>query len=289
MTTPTTHATQTVALYGAAGSMGTRITAALNGHPAYQVLFVEATGNGEERLRARGNTPTPTDQAAKQAGIAVLAVPDTLVGDVAERIVPLLQAGAMVMCLDPAAPYAGKLPQREDVSYFVTHPSHPLLFNDDPDPEARRDYFGAGKARQSIVNALVQGSEADYARGEALAAAMFGPILRSHRVTLEQMAILEPVLSETIAGTCLMIIREAMDEAVRRGIPEEAARDFLLGHLNVELAIYFNVLDWQLSAGAEQAIEDAKKQIIHPDWKKVFEPESLRDSIAGILGDKHAS
>ncbi|HEV2121259.1 MAG TPA: phosphogluconate dehydrogenase C-terminal domain-containing protein, partial [Chloroflexota bacterium] len=229
---------------------------------------------------------TPAEAAAKQAHIAVLAVPDTLIGAVAEGIVPYLKSGAMVMCLDPAAPYAGKLPQREDVSYFVTHPSHPLLFNDDPDPEARRDYFGAGKARQSIVNSLVQGPEADYGRGEALAAAMFGPVLRSHRVTLEQMAILEPVLSETVAGTCLMIIREAMDEAVRRGIPEQAARDFLLGHLNVELAIYFNVLDWQLSAGAKKAIEDAKQQIIQPDWKKVFEPESLQASIAGILGDK---
>jgi hypothetical protein len=45
------------------------------------------------------------------------------------------------------------------VSYFVTHPTHPPVFNDETDPEARRDYFGAGKAKQSIVNALVQGPE----------------------------------------------------------------------------------------------------------------------------------
>lgn len=278
----------TVALFGAAGSMGTRISAALRDNPAYRLLYVEAAGPGQEKLRARGLAISTPDDAARRADVAVLAVPDTLIGTVAAAIVPLLPPGAMVMCLDPAAPYGGKLPPRDDVSYFVTHPSHPLLFHDDPDPEARRDYFGAGKARQSIVNALVQGRPEDYARGEALAAAMFGPILRSHRVTLEQMVMLEPALSETVAATCLAVIREAMDEAVRRGVPEPAARDFVLGHLNVELAILFDVLDWRLSAGALKAIEDAKRHLFQPDWKKVFEREHLRQSVASILGDSQA-
>ncbi len=73
-----------------------------------------------------------------------------------------------------------------------------------------------------------------------------------------------------------------MDEAARRGVPFEAARDFVLGHINVELAILFDELDWELSAGAQMAVEEAKKDIFQPDWKKVFEPESIKESVAKI-------
>jgi hypothetical protein len=191
----------------------------------------------------------------------------------------------MVMCLDPAAPYAGKLPERSDISYFITHPAHPPIFNDETDPEARTDYFGSGKAKQAVVNALMQGPEEDYARGEAITNIVWGPVLRSHRVTLEQMAILEPVLSETVALTCVTVIREAMDEAVARGVPHNAAKDFLLGHLNIELAIYFDQIDWSVSDGAKKAIRAAKKRIFQPDWKRVFEPEALKQSVGQIVGD----
>ena len=191
----------------------------------------------------------------------------------------------MLICLDPAAPYAGKLPEREDVSYFVTHPAHPPVYNDETDPEARRDFFGSGKAKQAVVNALMQGPEEDYARGEAIASKMWKPVLRSHRVTVEQMAMLEPVLSETIACTCAVVMREAMDESIRRGVPAEAARDFLMGHINIALAVAFDEIEWDFSAGAKMAIEEAKKDIFQPDWKKVFEPESLRQSVANITGD----
>ena len=122
-------------------------------------------------------------------------------------------------------------------------------------------------------------------RGEAIASKMWKPVLRSHRVTVEQMAMLEPVLSETIACTCAVVMREAMDESIRRGVPAEAARDFLMGHINIALAVAFDEIEWDFSAGARMAIEEAKKDIFQPDWKKVFEPESLRQSVANITGD----
>jgi len=273
----------TIALIGAAGAMGTRVSNALRDDPEYRILHVESGAAGEEKLRARGLAPVSREEAAPQADVALLAVPDHLIGPVAHEIVPLLRGGALVICLDPAAPYAGRLPQREDVAYFVTHPAHPPVFNDETDPEARRDYFGSGKAKQAIVSALMQGPEEAYALGERISRRVFGPILRSHRVTVEQMAILEPALSETVAATCITIIREAMDEAVRRGVPEEAARDFLLGHVNIPLAIVFGEIDWQFSAGARMAIEEGKKRIFQPDWKKVFEPEELRASVERIV------
>jgi D-apionate oxidoisomerase len=272
----------TIALFGAAGSMGTRISNTLKTDPEFRLLHVEAGETGQARLRSRGITPVEKEEALQQADVAILAVPDTLIGRVACEVVPGLKSGAMLICLDPAAPHAGRLPKRADVSYFITHPAHPPVFNDETDPEARRDFFGSGKAKQAIVSALMQGPEQDFAKGEAISKKIFGPILRSHRVTVEQMAMLEPALSETVAATCISVIREAMDEAVRRGVPEQAARDFLLGHIWIELAILFNEIDWQFSAGAKKAIEDAKLFLFKPDWKKVFEPEHLKESVNKI-------
>ncbi|MDX2153180.1 MAG: phosphogluconate dehydrogenase C-terminal domain-containing protein [Bryobacteraceae bacterium] len=273
-----------IAVFGAAGNMGTRVLNALGGLPQYQLLCVEGNERGAERLRERGYEAVPSDEAASQCDVAILAVPDVLIGTIAREVAPLMKPGAMIMCLDPAAPRAGRLPQRRDLSYFITHPAHPPIFNDEAEPEARRDFFGSGLAKQAIVSALMQGPEADYAKGEAIAARMFGPILRSHRVTVEQMAILEPVLSETVAATCLSVIREALDEAAARGVPFEAARDFLMGHLNIEIAILFNEIDWKFSAGAQKAIAEAKPKIFRDDWKQVFEEVEVMASVARISG-----
>jgi hypothetical protein len=111
---------------------------------------------------------------------------------------------------------------------------------------------------------------------------MFAPVMNAHRVTAEQMAILEPALSETLAATCLTIIREGMDEAIKRGVPAAAARDFLLGHINIELAILFGEVSSPFSDGALKAIEMAKSEIFQPDWKKIFEPERVQASVDAI-------
>ena len=126
------------------------------------------------------------------------------------------------------------------------------------------------------------GPEDDYARGEAVAIRMWKPVLRSHRVTVEQMAILEPALAETLAATCITIVREGMDEAVRRGVPEAAARDFLLGHLFCELGIIFDRTEFPFSDGAKQAIAEAKPMIFKEDWKRIFEPDALLASVQRI-------
>jgi hypothetical protein len=148
--------------------------------------------------------------------------------------------------------------------------------------EARFDFFGSGKARQPIVCALMRGPEENYAKEVALATAMWKPVIRAHHVTIEQMAMLEPALSETVAATCITIIREAMEEAIYRGVPREAARDSLLGHVFCELGIIFDKSGFPFSDGALRAIERAKK-IFRPDWKSVFEPEALRESVARIV------
>jgi hypothetical protein len=269
----------TIALLGAGGKMGCRIADNLRRHLEYRMLYVEVAAAGLERLGWRGLEPTPRDEALAAADAVILAVPDNLMGAIAQEVVPQLKTGAMVIGLDPAVPYAGLLPRRDDVSYFITHPCHPPVFSNETDPEARRDFFGGIKAKQNIVCALMQGPEDDYAQGEAIARAMYAPVMKAHRVSVEQMAILEPALVETTAATCITILKEAMDEAIRRGVPAEAARDFLLGHIHIELAIVFGEAGNPFSDGALKAIERAKPILFRPDWKRVFDPEDLRASI----------
>lgn len=271
-----------VAIWGAAGNMGTRARNRLRENPDYEILCVEPVPAGVAKLEARGDTPCDPAEAAGSADIIVLAIADKFIRDVAADLVPRMRPGAMLLMLDPAAAYAGIIPDRPDISIFVTHPTHPPVFNDETDPEARRDYFGAGKAKQSIVNALVQGPESDYEVGEAVARTYFSPILRSHRVTLEQMAILEPAMSETCSATFIVAMREAMEAAIERGVPRDAAYDFLMGHINVQLAIVFEQIDWKMSEGAYHVIREAMTRIFRPDWKGVFDPEEVKASVRGI-------
>ncbi len=271
----------TIALFGAAGKMGTRITAKLRDDAELEILYVEAGDAGTTALRDRGLKATPGPEAAAAADILVLAVPDTLIGRVAGEMVPHMRSGTMLICLDPAAPLGGELPERADVTYLVTHPCHPPIGTDEPTPEARADYFG-GIARQNIVCALMQGPEEDYARGEDICRRMFAPVMRAHRITVEQMAMLEPAMAETTVLTLMTAVREALDQAIAHGVPEDAARDFLLGHLNVNIGILFGFIDAEVSDGAKLAVARAQEIIFKPDWKQVFEPVNVIAQVRAI-------
>ena len=98
--------------------------------------------------------------------------------------------------------------------------------------QARFDFFGSGEARPTDRLCLDAGPRGRLLEGRATGHGHVeaGDPCR-HRVTVEQMAILEPALSETVAATCIAVIREAMEEAIARGVPAEAARDFLMGHV----------------------------------------------------------
>jgi len=274
----------TVALFGAGGKMGCRLTDNLASSP-YQMRYVETGEAGIGNLASRGLAPTPADEALPEADIVVLALPDTALGPVSQTVVPKMKSGAMLVTLDPAAAYAEVLAERDDVAMFVTHPCHPPIFNDEVG-DARHDYFGGVKAKQAVVCALMKGSDDDYARGEALAVAMYAPVTRAHRVTVEQMAILEPAMAETVAACCMTIIREAMDEAIARGVPAEAARDFMLGHVNIPLAIVFGEVSSPFSDGAKLIIEHGRQMVFREDWKKVFEPESVKAQVKAIVAGK---
>lgn len=271
-----------VALFGAGGKMGYRLASNLKGS-RFDVRHVEMSEPGQRRLKDDlGIDVVDADQALEGAEVVVLAVPDTVIGKVATQLSPKLKPGTILVILDAAAPYAGHLPERPDLTYFVTHPCHPPIFNDETDMAAKKDHFGGIAAKQHIVNALMQGPEEHYALGEEVARTIWKPVMRSHRVTVEQIALLEPGLSETVCATLLDVMREAMDEVVARGVPAEAARDFLLGHLNILAAVIFKERDGVFSDACNKAIEFGKPVLMRPDWKRVFEPEEIAASIRRI-------
>ncbi len=140
----------TITLMGAGGKMGCRITDNLRKGP-HTVYYVEVAPQGIENLSKRGIKPSPAETAVPKSDVLILAVPDRAIEQVSHATVPLLPRGALVMVLDPAAPYGDELPKRADIAYFVTHPCHPPVFNDENDPEARRDFFGGIRAKQHIV------------------------------------------------------------------------------------------------------------------------------------------
>jgi hypothetical protein len=278
-----------IALLGAGGKMGLRLTDNLL-KSDYEVRSVEISEAGRAALASRGVQAVDLDRALDGAAAVILAVPDRLIGKVAHEIEPQLAPGTMLVCLDAAAPQAGQLPQRNDLAYFVVHPCHPPVIGDETKHEAQFDFFGGVHAKQHIVCALMQGPEEAYAEGEKLSRVIFAPVMRANRCTVEQMAILEPVLSETVAATCMQVIREATDEAIRLGVPRQAAVDFILGHLKVEIGVVFELFEGaRFSDGALLAIEQAKQEIFQPDWKKVFEKEAVQRSVGDIAGSNGAS
>lgn len=273
----------TIALLGAGGKMGCRILDHLKDHPAYRLLCVEISQPGLGNLAQRGVKPTAMPEALPQAAVAILALPDRVLGRLAREAVPQLKPGTLVITLDPAAAHAGELPSRPDISYFVTHPCHPSVFDYEDSPEARADFFGGTKARMPIVCALMQGPEEHYALGENLARAFFAPVTRSHRITVEQMALLEPAMAETVGIAVITALREALEEVVKRGVPRAAAEDFLYGHTKVPLGIAFNRVDFPFSDGAKLIAEYGRSRVFRSNWKKVFEPESVNEQVRVIV------
>lgn len=277
------HEPLVVVLLGAGGKMGCRITDNLLKESAYTVRHVEISEAGIANLKERHLQPVPVNEAIVGADAVILALPDKLIGRITTDLVPKLEAGTRLVSLDPAAAYAEVIPIREDLTYFVTHPCHPPLFAYETSEKAHTDWFGGVSARQSIVNALHKGPEEDYAICEKLARAMYQPILRSHRITVEQMAILEPAIVETTTASLIAACREALEEGIRMGIPEEATRDFVMGHLRTELAIIFDQAGFPFSDGAKVAIAKAQKRIFKENWKEaIFNKEAIRASVREI-------
>ena len=273
-----------VALLGAGGKMGVRLAQNLKAS-RFELVPVEVSEEGRARLKDEtGLDCADQDTALAGADVVLMAVPDRLIGKIAHTFIDKLKPGAAVVVLDAAAPYAGEMPERDDVTYFCTHPCHPHILEAHDSMDAQRDYFGGIAAPQGIVCALIQGPEEHYALCEEIAKVIYAPVARSHRCTLENIAVLEPALSETVAATFCLALREAADRAVSMGVPEAAAHDFVLGHLKIELAIAFGIFpEGKFSDGALMAIDKAKSVIFKESWlDDVFSLDAVKKSVKEI-------
>jgi hypothetical protein len=272
-----------IVLMGAGGKMGLRLARNLV-KTSYEVKYVEISPEGIVRLKDQfGLETADAEKEIPLADAVILAVPDVALEKVTAEVIPLMRSGAMVITLDPAAALAGKLAHRTDLAYFISHPAHPSIFNWEPTREAHEDYFGGIAAKQAIVCSLMQGAETDYSEGVKLASAFYAPVHVAHRITVEQMGLLEPALVETLASTCVYVIRQGLDTVIRKGVPAEAARDFLLGHLKIQMAVLFDMIPGAVfSDAANKALQRGLKEFIKEDWQQVFEESNVKEQIRSI-------
>lgn len=266
---------------GAGGKMGCRLTDNFLNHEEYEVKYLEISDQGIENLRQRGvfvsyEIEIPT------ADVVILGVPDVAIGAISKSVVPKMKPGSLVLTLDPAAPLDGVIEKREDLGYVIAHPCHPSIFNWEPTEEAFRDFYGGVSAKQSIVVALMHGTESHYSLGEKISQHMYAPINQTYRITLEQMAILEPAMVETLAQTAMEVVKEGFDKVLELGVPEAAARDFVLGHLRIQIAVLFNEVNGSFSDAAYKISKRAKPILFKDNWQRIFEMEDIREQVKDI-------
>ncbi|MGW7515274.1 phosphogluconate dehydrogenase C-terminal domain-containing protein [Streptomyces sp. NPDC054796] len=273
---------RTVAVIGAAGKMGQRVSNNLV-ESDFRVLFSENSPKGQELLREKGRELTDSAQAAAQADVVILAVPDIVLGTVSEALVPLMRPGSVLLTLDPAAAYAGLLARRADVVNAVAHPCHPSVFLERTTKEEWADTFGGIAAPQEVVAAYEGADESRKDLADEVIRTMYAPVVDVHWVTVKQLAVLEPTLVETIACMVGALLTEALDETVNTvGVPEKAARAMLLGHTQVALA---NTLKGSnpFSDACLIAMDYGRESIVKDDWKKVFQDDELDKVITRML------
>jgi hypothetical protein len=275
-----------VTILGAGGKMGNRVTKPLLDTKKYELRFVEKSEAGQARIREAGLSVMELDKALKGTDVVIFTTPDALVRQISDEVVPKLDPGTKILFLDPAAIAASRVKKREDISCFVCHPTHPPVFSllGETDPAARRDYWGGGLATQALVFAIAWGTEEEADLVETIATEMFAPISQSHRITVEQMALLEPALSETLINGCIEVITQGLQKVIDLGVPEAAAKDFCMGHLQISIALLFEELNWKLSDGALMALKNAQGSLFRDDWDAIFKPENVLASVKQITG-----
>ncbi|HSL38685.1 MAG TPA: phosphogluconate dehydrogenase C-terminal domain-containing protein, partial [Arthrobacter sp.] len=146
------------------------------------------------------------------------------------------------------------------------------------------DTFGGEGAPQNVVAAIDEDTAAATRESaEAVIRTIYAPVIDVHWVTVKQLAILEPTLVETVACMIGTLLNEALHETVHTaGVPEEAAKAMLFGHVQIALT---NALRGSnpFSEACEIAIQYGKDTIIKDDWKKIFDDSELDGVIAKML------
>ena len=269
-----------IAMIGAAGKIGQRITNNLLKED-YNILLCEK-GEGKDKITKKGFKVYDAEEGIQQADITIMVVPDDKMQEISNHLIPLAKPDSIIMALDAGAPYAGEFKLRDDCTFVVSHPCHPPLFREQDTLEARRDLFGGVAGKQDIVIALLSGKEEKFELAKKISIEMFAPVINCFRLTVEQIAYMEPAATEVVALSAVYIIREALDTVIKQGVPKEAARAFMLGHLNCILDHIFKGTN-PTSDASKIAMEYGLERIYKSDWKEVLKPESIKQALQKML------
>lgn len=273
---------KTITVIGAGGKMGMRISANFQ-KSDYQVFYCENSPKAQEQVAAQGRELSDAASVVPLSDVVILAVPDIVLGKVSEAVVPQMKKDAVLLTLDPAAAYANLIAQREDIDYAVAHPCHPSVFLERYTKEEHADAFGGVAAIQHVAAAYETGSDEQKAELSKVISVMYGPVEQVHWVTVTQLAYLEPTLVETVACMVGAFMKEALDETVKHsGVPEEAAKAMLYGHIQIALAVAFRATN-PFSDACMIAMEYGREKIVKPDWKQIFDQKELDIVIARML------
>lgn len=273
---------KTLTVIGAGGKMGMRISANFQ-KSDYQVFYCENSPAAQQQVTQQGRELSDANSVVPLSDVVILAVPDIVLGKVSETIVPQMKPGAVLLTLDPAAAYANLIFQRDDIDYAVAHPCHPSVFLERYTKEEHADAFGGIAAVQHVAAAWEAGSDAQRDELSKVIRVMYGPVEQVHWVTVTQLAYLEPTLVETVACMVGAFMKEALDETVKHsGVPEEAAKAMLYGHIQIALAVAFRATN-PFSDACMIAMEYGREKIVKPDWKQIFEQKELDIVIARML------
>ena len=276
------NALKTITVIGAGGKMGMRISANFQ-KSDYQVFYVENSPKAQEQVTSQGRELSDAASVVPLSDVVILAVPDIVLGKVSEGVVPQMKAGAILLTLDPAAAYANLIAHREGIEYAVAHPCHPSVFLERYTKEEHADAFGGIAAVQHVAASYETGSDAQKAELSKVISVMYGPVEEVHWVTVTQLAYLEPTLVETVACMVGAFMKEALDETVKHsGVPEEAAKAMLYGHIQIALAVAFRATN-PFSDACMIAMEYGREKIVKPDWKQIFDQKELDIVIARML------
>ena len=93
--------------------MGCRLTDKLHkSKQSHELLLVEVSDAGNRNIAERGLTTTDEATALDQAEVVILALPDRVLGKVAQSVVPRVNPGTIVVTLDPAPTHVDAGPIR---------------------------------------------------------------------------------------------------------------------------------------------------------------------------------
>jgi hypothetical protein len=78
------------------------------------------------------------------------------------------------------------------------------------------------------------------------------------------------------------IVKDGYDRTVAAGVPAEAARDFVLGHLRIQIAVLFGEVNGTFSDAAYKISQRARPLLFREGWERIFDAADIREQVRDI-------